>query len=135
MIYRSSDIPATFNKIAEISDNYIVWVSENVLNSGTNYNAYIQFFNPSFSYIYIEDYQIKNGTNYIYNANYVNNGIYTYIDYYDVDYSLNTYVVDIDYITDNDFTRSDYGSIFIMGFILVAIFTILLVRLIPHTRY
>ena len=43
MIYKNSEIPSNFNKIAEISDNYIVWVRENRLQSNNSYEAYIQY--------------------------------------------------------------------------------------------
>lgn len=101
MIFRSDDIPLNYNKIAELSDNYIVWVREDNLNNDREYNAYIQYFKPCFSYVFIEDYKIKNGTEYNYIPNYVNNGVYSYIDNYDVEYNLNTYEVDDSYFSNN----------------------------------
>lgn len=101
MIFRSDEIPSNFNKIAEISDNFIVWVSENNLLNDTEYEAYIQFFKPCFSYIYIEDYKIKNGTEYNYIPNYGNNGVYSYVDNYDVEFNLNTYEVSTDEFSNN----------------------------------
>ena len=73
MIYKNSDIPSSYNKIAEIGDNYIVWVRESTLNSGTSYQAYIQYLSPSFSYFFTDNYNIKVGTDYQYNAHYNNN--------------------------------------------------------------
>lgn len=113
MIYRNIDIPSNFNKVAEISDNYIVWVREITLRSDTKYEAYIQYYCPSFYYYYTDDYKIKNGDNYIYNANYVNNGVYSYIDNYDVEYTLATQEIDDEYISSNDTARYDYITIFI----------------------
>lgn len=112
MFYKNEDIPANFNKVAEISDNYIVWVRESTLNDNTSYNAYIQFLNPSFSYLYTEDYKIRSGSEYQYNAHYTNNGMYSYIDYYDTDFSLSTMQVDDDLISTEDTSRSDCITIF-----------------------
>lgn len=134
MIYKNIDIPSNFNKIAEISDNFIVWVKEATLNSGVKYQAYIQFFIPSMNYLYVEDYVIKTGSNYSLNANYINNGVYSYVSYYDLDYSLNTLTVDDDFISQDDYNRADYTVIFLCGFVIVTIFTIILYRLIPKTR-
>ena len=91
--YRSNDIPQEYNKLAEISDNYLVWVRESTLVSGSNYNAYIQFLSPSFSYIFIDNYKIKSGTNYRYDAHYTSNNMYSYLDYYDCSYTLSTFAV------------------------------------------
>lgn len=122
MIYKNENIPSTFNKVAEISDNYIVWVAENTLESGKTYDAYIQYFSPSFSYFFVEDYMIKDGTEYNYMPHYNNNGVYSYIDYYDKEYSLATLQVDSEDITSDDFNRADFPTIFICQFILAIIF-------------
>lgn len=134
MIYRSDDIPSNFNKIAEISDNYIIWVRENVLQSGNSYEAYIQYLSPSFSFFYTDDYKIKDGTDYLYNAHYINNGVYSYIDYYDQEFSLTTLEVSSDQIESSDYVRSDFPQIFICGMILVGIFAAVLIRILPKTR-
>lgn len=134
MIFKNDDIPSTFNKIAEIGDNYIVWVRENSLQSGNSYQAYIQYFSPSFAYFFTDDYKIKQGDNYVYDCHYTNNGMYSYVDYYDLNYSLSTLEIDSSEITNNDYNRSDFTQIFICGIILVALWTAVLVRILPKTR-
>lgn len=134
MIYKNTDIPSSYKYIAKISDNYIVWVDERQLKSNTDYDAYIQFLNPSFSYIFINDYRITNGDNYTFNANYINNGIYSYIDNYELEYTLNTYATNSGDLITNDYGRSDFPSIFICGIVLTCIYAILLIRLLPKTR-
>lgn len=47
MLFRNNDIPAEYNKLAEISDNYLVWVRESKLQAGSTYSAYVQFIYPS----------------------------------------------------------------------------------------
>lgn len=113
MIYRSDDIPQEYNKLAEISDNYLVWVRESTLNSGTSYSAYIQFLRPSVSSLLIDNYKITTGTNYTLDANYVSNGMYNYLDSYDVSFSRSTMVVDTDDLSVNDYDRADAPEIFI----------------------
>lgn len=134
MIYKNSEIPSNFNKIAEISDNYIIWVRENRLQSNNSYEAYVQYISPSFSYLYTDDYKIKQGSNYVLDANYVNNGVYSYIDSYDVNYYLDTITTSSGDVTTNDYFRSDYTNIFICGFIIVLLFTLICIRLLPKTR-
>lgn len=112
MIYKNSDIPSTYNRIAEISDNYIVWVHETTLQSNRSYHAYIQYFCPSFYYYYTDDYRIKDGDNYTLNANYINNGVYSYIDNYDVSYTLSTQEIGNEFISTSDSARYDYITIF-----------------------
>lgn len=120
MIYKNNEIPEDFNKIAEINNNYIVWVKESKLNSGSDYNAYIQYLNPSFSYLYTENYRITNGDYYNYIANYDNNGVYSYITDYDLEYTKNT--IQTDDITSNEFDRPDFPSIFICQVIMCIMF-------------
>lgn len=120
MFFKSSEIPNNFNRIAEISDNYIVFVKENNLMSNTNYEAYIQFINPSFICLFTENYKIKSGTSYSYNVNYINNGMYSFIDSIDSEFNLNTIQVDSDLFSELDSSRGDYINIF-LGQILVCI--------------
>lgn len=134
MIYKNSEIPSNFNKIAEISDNYIVWVRENRLQSNNSYEAYIQYYYPSFSYLYTDDYKIKTGSNYVLDANYINNGMYSYIDSYDLNYYLDTITTSSGDVETSDYFRTDYPMIFCCGMILVLIFTAICVRLLPRTR-
>lgn len=123
MIYRNNEIPSNYNKVAEISDNYIVWVKESRLQNDIDYDAYIQFFNPSFSYVHIGDYKIQKGDSFSIIPHYTNNGVYNYIDYYEYDFSLGTYeLASGDDFTYNEYNRSDFIPIFIGQFIVVIIF-------------
>lgn len=122
MIYKDNDIPEGYNKLAEISDNYLVWVRESTLQSGTNYSAYIQYINPSPWLLFIDDYKITNGTNYTLDANYISNGMYNYLDSYDVSFSRSTMVVDDDYIVDGVYDRGDAPLIFICQIICILCF-------------
>lgn len=129
MIYRSDDIPEGYNNIAEISDNYLVWVRESRLNSGTSYSAYYQFIKPSVSVLFTDNYKISTGTSYILDANYVNNGVYQYLDSYDVVFSRDTIEVSSEDISSNDFDRGDMPSIFICQFICCIFFVWMLNQL------
>lgn len=122
MIFKNNDIPEGYNKLAEISDNYLVWVRESTLQSGTNYSAYIQYINPSPWLLFIDDYKITNGTNYTLYANYISNGMYNYLDSYDVSFSRSTMVVDDDYITDTVYDRGDAPLIFVCQFLCIIAF-------------
>lgn len=108
-MFVSSDIPSNFNKVAEISDNYIVLVRENKLLSGNDYHAYYQFFSPSTEIIYTENYRITNGDTYSYDYNYNSNQYYSYIDSMDLNYSKNTF--ELTNVSNNLFDRHDYWSI------------------------
>lgn len=121
MLYKNNDIPTGYNNLAEISDNYLVWVRESKLNSGTNYSAYIQFLYPSPGLLFTDNYKIKNGDTYTLNANYSNVGGFSYITSYDVDYSLSTVSVDSDMFATDDYSRSDFPQIFVAQFVLVII--------------
>lgn len=129
MIYKSDDIPEGYNNVAEISDNYLVWVRESKLQSGTSYSAYYQFISPSVSVLFTDNYKITAGTNYIFDANYVNNGVYSYIDSYDVSFSRDCISVDSDEVSSNDFDRGDMPSIFICQFICCVFFVWMLNQL------
>lgn len=129
MIYKSNDIPEGYNKIAEISDNYLVWVRESTLQSGTSYSAYYQFINPSISVIFTNNYRISSGTNYTLDANYVSNGMYNYLDSYDVSFSRTCLTVDSDYISNDDFDRGDMPLIFMCQFICCIFFVWMLNQL------
>ena len=118
MIYKSDSIPNSFNKIAEFSDNYIVFVEEAELKSDTKYEAYFQYLKPSVFTVFVDDYQITKGTSYTYDYNYSNNGFYDYVDSVDLEYSLNT-------MTSDDFTslqgtRADSIDI-LLGHVLICI--------------
>lgn len=129
MIFRNNDIPKGYNNLAEISDNYLVWVRESTLESGRNYTAVVQYLSPSFVWFVIDDYKIKTGTRYRLDANYLNNGVYSYLDNYDVSFSLDTSEVDISLFSDNDFDRADMPLIFICQFLCVVIFVWMLNQL------
>lgn len=113
MIYKNENIPNNYNRIAEISDNYIVWVKEATLNSGTSYNAYVQYLNPSFQYYFTSNYKIKKGDNYNIDYNYSTTNFGSYIDNADINYSLTTQSIDNDYISSEDTMRNDYINIFL----------------------
>lgn len=89
-MFISDDIPSNYNRIAEISDNYIVLVRENKLTSGISYDAYLQFFNHSTSVLHLTNYKITTGDSYTYDYNYITNQYYSYIDYVSLSYSKDT---------------------------------------------
>lgn len=134
MIYKNNDIPEGYNKLAEISDNYLVWVRESTLQSGTNYSAYIQYINPSPFLLLIDDYKITAGTNYTLDANYISNGMYNYLDSYDVSFSRSTMVVDDDYTSSDTYDRGDAPQIFICQFICCVFFVWMLNQLTKIVR-
>lgn len=125
-MFISSDIPANFNRVAEISDNYIILVKESKLNSNTNYEAYYQFFSPSTEVVYTDKYKITSGTSYKYNYHYINNQYYSYIDYMDTEFSKDTFL--LTNISNNLFDRHDYWSIGVCVGLLLAL-TIVIVNL------
>lgn len=89
-MYIDDSIPATYDRIAEISNNYIVLVKEQTLRSNNSYDAYYQFFIPSTYVLHVDDYQIYKGTNYVSNYNYINNQYFSYIDDVNTNYSITT---------------------------------------------
>lgn len=107
MIYKNKDIPSNFNKVAEIGDNYIVFVKENKLNSDTDYQAYIQYFSPSWAYFYTTSYRIKQYDHVDMDINYDTSGIYSYLDSITTNTSLTTYQVSDDYISTDETSRFD----------------------------
>lgn len=134
MIYRNNDIPQGYNRLAEISDNYLVWVRESTLNSGTSYSAYIQYINPSAFLVFTNDYKITKGTSYTFDANYVTNGMYNYLDSYTADFSLATMSVDSDDLVSGTYDRADSPSIFICQIICVVCFVWILNQLTKIVR-
>ena len=125
-MFLDSSIPSNFNKVAELSDNYIILVKENTLTSGHSYEAYIQFFNPSTEIIHTTNYKISGGDVATYNVHYVNTQYYSYIDYIDATYTKNTY--ELDSITNDFWGRHDITNIGIMVGLLLAL-TIIIVNL------
>lgn len=113
MIYKNKDIPDNFNKIAEVGDNFIVFVKESKLNSDTDYQAYIQYFNPSWAYFYTTTYRIKQHDHINMDINYDNSGMYSYLDSIITSSSLNTYQVSTDYISKEEASRFDTITLFI----------------------
>lgn len=116
MIFRDSSIPAVYNKIAEFGDNYIVLVKENILNSGSSYDAYVQYFSPSTYYVHITDYKITSGTSYSFDYN--TNGM-GYVIGANYSFSLDTYAVDNDTFSSELEDRADIVSIFFGQFLCV----------------
>ena len=111
-MFVSSDIPNNFNRVAEISDNYIVLVRENKLVNNTNYQAYYQFFSPSTEIVYTDRYRITTGDTYSYDYNYNSNQYYSYIDSMDLNFSKETFT--LDNVSNDLFDRHDYWSIGLM---------------------
>lgn len=122
-MFINENIPSDYNRVAEISDNYIVLVRENTLNNGVNYNAYYQFFSPSTDYIFTDHYRITNGDNYSYDYNYVNNQYYSYIDSMDLNFSKNTF--ELSNISNDLWDRHDYWSIGLTIGLLLALFILI----------
>lgn len=122
-MFISEDIPSNFNRVAEISDNFIVLVKENKLNSGQNYQAYYQFFSPSTEVIFTDHYKITKGDTYTYDYNYVNNQYYSYIDSMDLVYSKDTF--ELTNISNDLWDRHDYWSIGITIGLLLALFILI----------
>lgn len=122
MIYRNNKIPNNYNKIAEINDNYVIWVKEDKLVNNKTYDAYVQYFKPNFYYIHLDNYFIKEGINKTYNANYSNNGVYSYITDYDEYFEILTTTLSSgdDYSTNIDYI-ADYNELHISGFCLIII--------------
>lgn len=107
-MYKDTTIPSNFNKIADISDNYIVWVKDATLVNGTDYEAYYQFYSPSTWVMHTDNYRITKGDSYTLDANYINNGMYSYIDSYDASFSKKAMSSDSDNIIDSDYERGDF---------------------------
>ena len=121
-MFLNNDIPQEYNKVAEISDNYLVWVRESKLQSGTKYNAYYQYLKPSWLVVFTDDYMIKDGTNYRYDAHYNSNNMYSYLDYYTTSYELTTQEIDRSDDGSDVHLRADFPEIFICGFIICVVF-------------
>lgn len=119
-MYLDESIPVTFKYIAEISDNYIIVVNTATLYSGVEYEAYIQYLTPSLYVIHLDDYRIKTGDNYILDYNYLNNGVYSYVDTVDVDYSI--HCNEIEEVNNDYYDRTDLPQIMITQFLLVFVY-------------
>lgn len=121
-MFISEEIPTNFNKVAELHDNYVILVKEDVLTSGRTYEAYIQFFNPSTTYEHLTNYRISDGNDIKYNYHYTNNQYYSYIDYMQVAYTKNTYEITRD--TDL-WARFDVSSVALIVGLLLALVIII----------
>lgn len=122
-MFISSDIPNAYNRIAELHDNYVILVKEQLLSSNNSYDAYVQFFSPSTEVLHLTNYKITDGTNKTYNYHYVNTQYYSYIDYVDVSYTKNTYL--LDNVSNNLFDRHDIASIGLLVGLLMALVIII----------
>lgn len=123
MIYRNNNlIPNSYDKIAEFGDNYIVWVRESTLFSDHTYQAYVQYFKPNFYTLFLENYSINKGINYKMTPNYNNNGMYSYIEDYDITYELETsQLASGDDYTSNIGYLADYNEINLSVFCLMLV--------------
>lgn len=108
-MYKSDVIPSEFNKIAEISDNYVVWVQESKLYNGDDYEAYYQFLKPSFYVVPVEDYRIKQGSEYYYESG-------------DVEFYCYSMTPDYEYISGDVWQQADIVDYFPCQFIIVIAF-------------
>lgn len=108
-MYRSDVIPESYNKIAEISDNYVVWVQPSTLSSGTDYNAYYQFLKPSFYVVEVDNYRIKEGTSYYYESG-------------DVSYTMTCMVPTSESISSDNWENADFPDYFVCQFLLCVFF-------------
>ena len=108
-MYRSEVIPESYNKIAEVSDNYVVWVQPSTLFSGSDYNAYYQFLKPSFYVVEVDNYRIKEGTSYYYESG-------------DVSYTMTCMIPTSDSISSDKWENADLPDYFVCQFIVVIMF-------------
>lgn len=117
LVFVSDSIPGEFNRIAEVSDNYVVLVQEQQLVSGRQYDAYYQFFNPSLQVLYVNDYELKSGI--IKNIDFDYNSSGEIIDN-SFNYELNTMILDDR--SSNLEDRPDYPVILWSQFLLLFVF-------------
>lgn len=121
-MFKSNEIPDNFNKIADFGDNFVVFVKENTLTNGQDYEAYVQYFKPHFYVLHLTDYRITKGDSYSFDYNYVPNGIGgSYIDSADYNFSLNTYTSDTEFSGDTKLV-ADYNETFQSGVLIMIIF-------------
>lgn len=121
-MFIDSSIPQNFNKVAEMNSNYVILVKEDILSSNRDYEAYIQFFNPSTTIEHINDYRIHEFDSVNYDYHYLNNQYYTYIDYVDAIYSKHTYEITHEF---NLWQRYDISSIGVIVSLLLALVIII----------
>lgn len=122
-MFKSNKIPNNFNKVVDISDNFIVFVKENTLTNDQDYEAYIQYIKPSFYVLHTYDYRITKGDSYSFDYNYVNNGFGgQYIDSADYTFEKHTLMLESGDTSINEYERGDFPSIFVCQFIMVIIF-------------
>lgn len=96
-----------------------MWVKDSQLVSGRKYSAYIQYLEPSFAYVYTDDFMITKGSNYVLDYNYANSQFGSYVSSADISYSYDTMYVDDSYISDLGYFRADSINIFVGQFICV----------------
>ena len=127
-MYISSDIPSNFNKVYELSDNYIVLGTSSNLSSDVNYEVYIQYFLPSIYVVHLTDYKIKleNANDFSLNYNYYQmGGVYSA----DGVFSQTACQIDRSLCSDSQFDRGDFTLIFICQFLICVWFVWLLNQL------
>lgn len=109
-MYVDESIPSNFNRIAEVHDNYIVLVTQSVLTSDHNYEAYYQYISPSTCVIHVTDYRIQHGDDVVIDYNYNNNQYYNFLDNGEVTYTLHT--MELEDARSDFWSRADVFSIF-----------------------
>ena len=127
-MYISDEIPSNFNKVYELSDNYIVLGTSTSLSSGQNYEVYIQYFIPSIYVVHLTDYKIKleNANSYSLDYNYSQlGGVYSA----DGLFTQSAYQIDRSLYSDSEFDRGDFTLIFICQFLICVWFVWLLNQL------
>lgn len=116
-MFVSDSIPASFNKIAEFNNNFIVLVENDTLSSGVDYEAYVQYFYPSLQVIHLQDYRIKIGDSYSLDHNSSSSG-----DLLSSDLTFSLHTSDLLSTEHNLDSRPDYPTILWTQFLLVFLF-------------
>ena len=119
-MYIDNSIPSAYDRIAELTDNYVVLVREQTLYNSHTYDAYVQYFNPSVLVVHLDRYVITKGNQINYSYNYINNGLYTYVESVDENFSLST--SSLSDISNDYWDRYDLPQILFCQFLFVFLF-------------
>ncbi len=108
-MFKDSKIPSNFDKIADFGDNYVVFVKQDILTNDSDYEAYIQYFKPSFYVLHTYDYRITQGDAISFDYNYVNNGYGgQYIDSATYNMQKHTLMYESGDFDTNEYSRADF---------------------------